>query len=245
MTLHPPSFVQSSGIVGAPIGYTWNADLALDLYGQKDQNPRLYLAIDQASYKAKMSLAVAIAEVIVWRFSGHVDLTDATNRVEAGWASAVDAAYARDLDAEMTHDDDQFPIEGALELALCVLGEANSAYRTGSIYLAEPVVKLATLAAHILPDKDVFQGWLSSAVRALAQAFPRTTDYDRASGVYDASHEKPVPREFFDPPFRYDDNAAAAAIRQFLQSLDPQRNPHLRSADEMRAAGFTGTPYRY
>jgi len=243
MSLQPSAIVQSSGVIGAPIGYTWNADLALELYAQKDQNPRLYQAIDQANFKAKMSLGVAVAEWIVWRFTGHADLTDAINRIEAAWASAVNPVYARDLSARMPHHDD--PIEGALEMALAVLGQTNARYRKGSIYLAEPVVKLATLAVHIMPDKDVFQDWLSSAVRALAQAFPRATDYDRASGVYDASHEKPVPQEFFDPSFRYDDNAAAAAIRQFLQSLDPQRNPYLRSADEMRAAGFTGTPYSY
>jgi hypothetical protein len=174
-----------------------------------------------------------------------VDLVDAIDRIEAAWAGAIDPAYMRDLDADMTHDDDQFPVEGAFELALCLLGETSAEYGEGSIYLAESVVKLATLAAHVLPDKDIFQAWLSPTVRRLAQIFPRTADYDRSSGIYDASHEKPVPREFFDPSFHYDDAAAAAAIRQFLKSLDPRRNPYLSSADEMKAAGFAGTPYNY
>ena len=243
MTLQPPEFVRNSGVVGAPVGYPWNSDLALQLYAEKDQNPRLYAAVDQTNFKAKMSLGVAVAEWIVWRFAGHLDLTDAIDRIEAAWASAVDPIYARDLSCDMDHDDDQFPVEGALELALCVLGESNARYSKGSIYLAEPVVKLASLAAHLLPDKDIFHAWLSPMVRRLAQTFPRTSDYDRVSRKYDASHEIPVPREFFNPSFGYDADAATVAIRNFLQTLDPNRNPYLRSADEIKADGFTGAPY--
>ncbi len=244
MSLKAPGFVNIAGVVGAPLGYPWNSDLALRLYAAKDENPRLYAAIDHANYKAKMSLGVAIAEWIVWRFAGHTDLTDAVYRIEAAWANAIVPLYAGDLTCRMTHDDDKFPVEGALELGLCVLGETNASFCEGSIYLAEPVVKLATVAAQVLPDKDIFSDWLSSTIRRLAQTFPKTTDYDSASGTYDASLEKPVPREFFDQAFTYDDAAATAVIQEFLRTLDPKRNPFLRSADEMNAAGFKGIPYQ-
>jgi hypothetical protein len=243
MPLQPQDHVQKSGVLGAPIGYVWNSQLASELYAEKDQNPQLYDAIDQATLKAKMSLGVAIAEWIVWRFTGHADLADATLRIEAAWAGAIEPIYARDLSCEMTHDDDQFPVEGALELALCVLGETSDRYRDGSLYLAEPVVTLATLAAYLVPDKQVFLDWLSPAVARLVQAFPQTKDFDRVSRAYDTSLENPVPRELFDPSFAYDNAAATVAIRRFLQSLDPRCNAYLRSADEMRADGFTGTPY--
>ncbi len=147
MSDNPPAYIVYAEAAGGRIEYAWNNDIALELYAAKDQNVALYRRIDDASACAKMSLGVAIAEWIVWRFRGHLDLTDALERIEAAWAGAVDPAWVRTLDGEMTHDDDSFPMEGALELGLAVLGETFARYENVERrrYLAEPVVKLATV----------------------------------------------------------------------------------------------------
>lgn len=241
--INPPAYIDNLKIVGAPIKYKWNSDLALKFFAAKDQNVRLYEAVDRCNFRAKMALGIAISECAIWRFQGHADLTDALNRVEAAWASSINPAYARDLKAELTRDDDREIVDAALEMVLAVLGIIDARYRKGSIYLAEPVVRQAVLAQHLLPDKKLFTAWLSETVKRAAETFPRLSEYDEESEFYDASQEAPVPRDFFDPGYQYSQAAAAESVSKFIKALDPGRNPYLRTSEEMKAQGFAGTPY--
>jgi len=239
----PPNFIKSTGIIGAPIKYKWNSDLGLKFYAAKDQNARLYKAIDASQFKAKMAIGAAVTEWIIWRFDGHTNLADAHQRIEAAWVSVIDPLYTKNLSLKMKEDDDAAPVEGALELALCLLGEIHGRYAKGNIYLAERIVNQSMLARHLMPEKKPFDDWLSTTLQRAAEAFPRTTNYDKRTGIFDASGEKPVPREFFDPNFQYTEVHAEAALRAFLQTLDPKQNPYLNTPEEMKAAGFKGTPY--
>ncbi len=63
--------------------------------------------------------------------------------------------------------------------------------------------------------------------------------------TYDAGHEPPVYRAFFEPGFVHNDENAKKAINESLGSLGPKKNPYLCTAEEMIAQGFEGTPYRY
>ena len=240
-----PKYVKESSIAGAPVGYKWNNDVAMKLHAGRDQNIRLYHAVDDASFKAKMSLGVAIAEWNVWRFEGHLPIEDGLLRLEAAWACAIDPLYAKDLRFKLTPSvhEKADPVAGPFEIALAALGVTYARFTKGSIHIAEPVVRQATLATHLIPGKNVFSDWLSAAVRKTVETFPRNATYDTDSELYDASHETPVPREFFENGFAYSGEAATAALREFLRSLDPTRNPYLRSAEELRAEGFKGTPY--
>jgi hypothetical protein len=238
-----PTYIAAAKIVGAPIKYKWNNDLAMDFY-DGTENVRLYDAIDASSFKAKMALGIALTEWIVWRFESHADLSDAHRRIEAAWASVINPLYAKNLELEMSADDDKEVVKGALELALCLLGEANADYTKGSIYLAETVMKQTQLARHLIPNKKEFENWLSDTLRRTAKVFPRGVDYDEDTEIYDASHEKAVPRDFFDPAFRYTEGSAEKALSDFLKTLDPNQNPYLCSAAEMKRHGFKGTPYR-
>jgi hypothetical protein len=227
MSLKIPTYIQKSGIVSVPISYKWNSNIGLHYYAAKDMNIRLYESIDASNFKAKMSIAVAVTEWIVWRFYGQVNLEDALFRVEAAWASSIDSNYINDLSLKMTKDDNIDSIGGALELALCLLGEIDSRYANGNIFLAGRIVNQTMLARHLMPNKKVFNDWLSLIFQRTAKLFPRGAKYDRRIGTYDASHEKPVPRDFFDPAFKYTETAAQEAVRAFLQSLDPKQNPYL------------------
>jgi hypothetical protein len=243
MPRQAPTYIVSAGVIGAPIKYKWNSDIGLGFYDSEVENIKLYEAIDASNFKAKMAIAVAITEWIVWRFDGHTNLSDAHLRVEAAWASAIDPAYAKDLTLQMTKDDDTAPVEGPLELALCLLGEIDALYANGNIFLASRIVYPARLARHLMPTKKVYDDWLSATLRRTAQIFPRGPKYDRKTPTYDASHEKPVPREFFDSALKYSQTASDAALNTFLQTLDPKQNPYLHTPQEMKAKGFKGTPY--
>jgi hypothetical protein len=241
--MNEPEYISELGVVGAPLRYKWSNDLALEFYAAKDQNLKLYDAVDLSTYRAVMALGIVVTECIVWRFKGLTNLTDSMNRVEAAWASSLDPTYARSLKIEFTKDNDREFVEGPLELAMRVLNILDTRFRKGLIYLPGTVVKQAILAQHLFPDKKKFSNWLSDLLKRTAEAFPRTVKYDRKTEIYDASLEKPVPPQFFSTRFTYSEAAARDAWNQFLQSLKPAENPYLRTPDEMIAAGFEGTPY--
>lgn len=226
MPLIPPVDIARSDVISKPVTYSWDSDIGLNLFASKDKNPRLYVAIDEADFRSKMGLGMAITEWVVWRLSGLTDVTDALLRVEAGWTSLTRPALAPKLRFDLTDDHVDDPILGPLEQVQCNLGALAHRYATGYIYLAEVVVRQATLARHVMPDKKVFDGWLSSLLRSLASARPRGPEYDESSEVYDYSHEAPVSRDAFGDTFQ---PAFATAVAQeaFLQSLDPATNPYL------------------
>src|SRR5580704_1778751 len=86
--MNEPEYISELGVIGAPLQYKWSNDLALDFYAAKDQNLKLYDAVDLSNYRAVMALGIVVTECIVWRFKGLANLTDSMNRVEAAWASS-------------------------------------------------------------------------------------------------------------------------------------------------------------
>jgi len=243
MTLQCPDYIRNSGVVGAPLSFEWNDDIALDHLGSKDENPRLYRAIDECSFKAKVAINALVVEWILWRFVGQTEISDGLLRAEAAWAAVIHPLYARRLAFKLNNGRD--PARGVVEMALAVLDRAQIRNTKGSIHLAEMVVKEAMLARRVAPDTKAFDAWVSDVVRRTVSVFPRSGPYDRTTEVYDAAHEKPVPRQFFDPSFQYSGAAVDQALRDFLKGLDPGANPYLRTADEIRAEGFPGTPYQW
>jgi hypothetical protein len=97
-----------------------------------------------------------------------------------------------------------------------------------------------------MSDPTAFDNWLDAALRKGAATFPREVQsYDFEEDFYDFRVERIVPREFFfDPDFEYSDGAAMDVLQKFLDTLDPETNPYLRTADEMKADGYTRSPYK-
>lgn len=221
-----PSYIKAAGVIGAPPKYKWNSDLAMDL--DDVENDRLYDAIDASSFRAKMALGSLLMEWVAWRFHGLVDVSDALLRTEAAWASVIDPTYSKSLDFETEADDDKEKVQAPLESALSDLGDVWTEYVKASIYLAEPVMKLAMLARHLMPDKKQFDGWLSPTLRHTAAVFPRGTTYDERSKIHDASREQPVPRVFFEPDFNPTKQALEAAVATFLAEARASENPYLQ-----------------
>ncbi|MGE0646148.1 MAG: hypothetical protein AB7P24_21040 [Nitrospira sp.] len=246
MSRHQPKYVAEAGVLGSPLLYDWSKDIELKLYAAKDQNVKLCQALDGSNYRAKYSIGIAITEWIIWQFEKHARLDDAHSRIEAAWASAIDPAYAGDLKFKLTRTsvfNETAKIDGPMKLALNFLGSIDAHYATGNIYLAAAVVKQVVLARHVIAEREVLEQWISSTLRQCAQVFPRQVDYDTTTQKYDASHELPVPREFFEPGFTYTPETGKAVLLEFLKTLDYTKNPYLRSPEEMKENGFQGTPY--
>ena len=243
MLKEAPTYILAADAVTAPLKYKWNNDIAMELQ-DGDENKRLVDAIDESSFRAKMALGAVLAEWCVWRFQAHADIADGLRRIEAAWAGVIHPAYSKELEFELLSEHGEQQVEGALALSLAMLGDSFFKYSTGDVWLSGYIKRQAQMARYLAPDAAVFDEWLSNTLRRTAQIFPRGAKYDKKSRVYDASGEKPVPRVFFEPSFQYTEAAATAALNAFLQGLDPQANPYLRTSQEMSASGFAGTPYK-
>ena len=240
-----PDYIKNAKVIGEPISYEWNSDLGLKFYAAQDQNVKLYQAIDKSNFKAKLAIGIAITEWIFYRFEGQAQVADGWKRIEAAWACNVNPLYANDLRFKLTPavHEKGMTIEGPIELALSSLGKMYARFTKGSIDLAEPVVRQAVLARHILGNRKGFDNWLTETVRRSVEVFPRQGDYDKMPQKYGALDEVPVPREFFKPGFVYTPEAGKKSLQEFLETLDYTKNPYLRSPEELEAKGFQGIPY--
>src|SRR5262249_2972734 len=110
--------------------------------------------------------------------------------------------------------------------------------------IAEKVVPLVIVARHVSPVKREFESWLSTVLARLAADFAMDlTHYDRVNKKYDSSYERPVPREVFDPSATVKENESATLVAEFVETLDPRKNPHLADPQKIKEEGFPGVPY--
>ena len=250
MKIQPSEYVKKLDVIDAPIAHKWNVEIACQF--SRKENIKLTDAIDKCSYKAKMAIGALLSEIIAWRFSKHTETKDAFQRIEAAWCCAIDPYYAKEIDFDFSTIDgksiqNSLPHQGALEMSLEHLFVIHMRYAHQDVYLAAAVAVQALMAQHITPKKKAFSAWFSDTLRKTADIFPRRIDEDDFYELdsYDCSHEPPCFREFFEPNFEYTEKSVSEAINRFLQSLKPNDNPYLRSPEEMKAAGFPGTPYTY
>jgi hypothetical protein len=240
-----PAYIRDSKIVGSPITYQWDTEIAAELLER--ENRKLESAVEKLTFKAGFAAGIAITEWIIFRFEGHADLEDAHHRIEAAWAGVIDPAYVISLDKELSGDediDDKEIVGGPLEATLYALGEMFNDYRNINIASAERVVTQALLSRHLLPVKKPFEDWLSSNLRKAFKAFPLNEAlFNSRTEAYNLSHEEAVPREFFESDFVYTHEAVKAALNAMLKEIDPAKNSYLRSAEEMKSQGFKGKPY--
>jgi len=226
MTLTIPKHIDAAAIASAPVTYAWNKKIGLKLVETEGDNTRLFRAIDEADFRGKMGLGLALVEWVVWRLSGLTDVSDALLRLEAGWATLDRPELAPGLDYDLPDEHVLEPVLRPLEQALLALGDLARQYADGNIYLAETVERVAGLARHIAPDPKAFDAWLATVLRTLAAARPRNATYDQDLEVFDYAHEAPVSRDSFGATFTEDD-ATRAAHAAFLQGLDARTNPYL------------------
>jgi len=237
-----PNYISAAKIEATPVDFKWNKTISKKIFSE-EVNDRLFEAVTKSSYKASFAVGIAAMEWVVYRFSGHTNISDALNRIEAAWASAINLVYCRDLQFWLTDKasaaKDQ--VGAPLEISLALLYSMHHRYSTNNLDVSEAACRQILLAQHVVPKAAKFDAWLSQALQKLANTFPQQAEPD--AETYDWSREEIVPQEFFEPDFMYTKESARAALRGFLATLNPGQNPYLRTAEEIKASGFTGTAY--
>ncbi len=246
--LQTPNDIKKSKCAGAPVDFKWNEETSSKFAFDEDLNVRMADAFDAANYRTNVTLAVCVFEWFVRRFEGILDVTDAYLRLEAAWACAINPYYLDETRFEEYTFGDSLPppSDDVLNVGISRIWKPLELYVAGETGLAGECVNLALLTHHVMADPSSFDKWLEAALRKSAKTHPREVeDYDVEADLYDFTAEKIVPREFFfDPEFKYTDKAAIDVLQQFLDSLDPRKNPYLRTTKEMKADGYTRTPYK-
>ena len=229
-----PAYLTALNLSALPVDYEWDDDIFAAFWECNDEdNPRLAEALELISIRAAFALGVACSEWVVARVEGHTDITDALLRIEAAWAATIDQRYAKLPPPSEPSVPSQYA--SPLHLAMKLLSYAHERFTSEAEEVSASAQGLVMMVDHIAGRHQVFEPWLSESLRRCNECFP-------ASEV-PVEQEQPVPKELFEPDFDCRENLVQEALRRFIQTLDPARNPYLCSAEEMLTAGFEGSPY--
>lgn len=241
--LHAPSWVSFDD--RDRVGFAWDDAVggAPDFGGdaQSTQVVRTALRIEP---RARMALAVALTEWIVWRFDGLHDSTQPTAFLEAAWCATADPRYLRFF--ELTRADWLGPVKGPLWCAITHLRHAIAVGVDFPRDLYDGLSYLARLATYVQPTPGPLQAWLPPVVERLEATFPVTPE-DPLADLFSrnpSSRMGPcVARELFDPAEPLRDGAGKRFLQDALDTARRENNPFLATPDELTDARFAGTPY--
>jgi len=223
-----------------PIDYKWSVSIGNKFHGASDDdNPKLGRALGLIDDKASYGLIIAITEWVIVRLSRHLDVSDALQRVEASWAAMIDPRYARLVAPDAPDVDEHVELKGPLWSSLAIMCDCfeEGIAPSNAAGFFDASIALAMLGQHVVGRSPLFKTWLPATLKRLQQQAPNRRQ--------PLAQQPPVLREFFDPagiaPGTED------ALRDaFIATLDPARNPYLRPAAELIAAGlanpYPGTP---
>ena len=186
-------------------------------------------------------MTIATVEWVAWRFVPLSNDVAPFQYLEAAWAGSIDRSYIRYIE----NDIEQWrgPVRGPSTPAMALVNDALfCADQSGDT--AENPAWASNLAILVLTDAKPFIDWRDTITSRLQLHYPPVPqDPDDLFGAKDPRVPH-VPREAFDTAASFDPaTQTEILIRRFLASLQPANNPYLRSAEDMRARGFRGTPY--
>lgn len=233
-----PAYLTTLKLSTLPVDYDWDWEILIPFREcTVEDNPRLAEALDPISTKAAFALGVACFEWVVARVEGHVDTSDALQRVEAAWAAAIDPRYASLPQPPRSTSSPPQEFVRPFHLATKILSDVRATYTDNDLVdkVYSGAQGLVMLVDHVAGRHQAFDPWLADSLRRCHEHFPASED--------PVEEQKPVPREFFEPSFVWSEDAVQEAIRRFVESLDPAANPYLRASEEMLANGFEGQPY--
>jgi hypothetical protein len=230
-----PAHISAASVCGAPIKFAFTEE-ALSAVLLKDA-PKISGGIYACTNQAYLAFSAALVEWIVWRLEGHGDIRQMLDFVESLWAAVIDPRYAKQF--EPPRGDDAFAM-------IC-----NEAWRSANAQrfkLAEDdadfslCVELCMLALHVIPatKKALLNMWVKDALGRLSKlyAVPEVDEDNR-----ERCNGAPIPRQVMDTTRPFDPAETPRLLSEFLAGLDPTRNRYLRTPQELRKAGFQGTPY--
>lgn len=224
-TQAPPDIARA-GITAAPILYEWNGDVSDDiLWVSGEDHPSLARALTSLSLRAGMALLAATAEWVAWRLAGLVDTADALQRIEAGYAAAVDPTRVQMPMPGEPFPDDNGAAHGPLKLARMLLSMGFGAFCRGDHEVLARAFAAILLARHVMPGAEAeaaFEAWLADVLRRANLRFPHT----RAP----LAEQPAIAPSFFEAGADADDAGLRRRMDDFIASLSPSANPYLRPA---------------
>jgi hypothetical protein len=196
---------------------------------------RIGKVVQGMSLRASLSLGIGIGEWLLWRLNGLSPYRQSLQYVEALWARTVDYRYLK-TDRLDRPEDNGDPAVGpllGLEHGLYIMMMDSTLDHPDR---GQSVAQLVPLVRYTLTDASPFDKWLQVTLRRFSDNF--AFDPQNRGGSF-------VPRAFLDPEIPIDTTQISHLLDEQLRSIDYRGNPFLATPEEMLAAGFKGTPYRY
>ncbi len=242
--LHTPPWVRFHD--AGRLHFRWEDAVlsARDLGGDAVCQPVLRTA-QRIEPRARLALAIALTEWIVWRFDGLHTRTEPGAFLEAAWCATADPRYLRSF--ELLRADWRGPVDGPLWCALTHLGHAISRGVDFPRHLYDALSYLTRLALHVQPTAGPLMAWLPLVLDRLALVYPAAPEDPLEADLFarDAAARlgRWVPREVFDLAIPFDGNTGRAFLESVLATARWEENPFLMRPEELRTARFHGKPY--
>jgi hypothetical protein len=197
-----------------------------------------------------------VEEWLVWRFHHAVDVGLFLDHVDSTLAWQIDWRYRdqrllKGLTTEKTRIREVLG-EGIRIVRLAT--DDRMQEHPGAAW--EQSLSLIRILRHELSktERKPFSVWLGWALSRAAKLDPRPRKTPKRKdfedgGAYRAALRStifghPLPREALDPETDYNPARRVEFLSRFLEGLDWQENPFLRSPDDMKKLGFKGVPYK-
>lgn len=215
-----------------------------DLGSEAQAQPVLRTA-QRIEPRARLALAIALTEWIVWRFEGLHTRKEPSAYLEAAWCATADPRYLRAF--ELLRADWRGPVEGPLWCALTQLGHAITRGVDFPRHLFDALAYLTRLAMHVQPSAGPLSAWMPLVLDRLALVYPAAQEDPLVADLFAldsaARLGRWVPREVFDLAIPFDGNTGRAFLESVLATAQWEGNPFLRTPGELRAGRFQGKPY--
>ena len=237
-----PRWIEMSDQERQNLRFIWDDTRALlDFTG--DAAPVMRASM-KMSLRARMVLSMGLYEWIVWRFEGLHNRIEPLQIAQAGWCATVDPRYMRFF--ELTREEWRGPVEGPLWCAATWIQPAMSQGHLFPRGVYDALSFLTRMGLHVLPNLDRFQAWLEAVLNRLIQLYPLTPDNPFEDLFNRRVSQRLGPligRNVLDPAEQPDAKRAVSFLSQTLREARNTRNPFLSSPDDLKEAGFTGSPY--
>jgi hypothetical protein len=225
------------------MAYRWDDAVGVDVL-EGDATEALSAAI-KSSMRARLVLCMGLFEWVVWRFDGLHDRAEPHQILEAGWCATVDPRYLAFF--ELPRQEWLGPVEGPLWCAATWLQQGLSQSHLYSKHVYDCVWLLTRLGAHVAPDAEVFQSWLSLTLERLVANFPEKPD-DPFDDLFERDFQgrfgELIGRSALDPNEPIDLHRAGDFLADVLDHASQAHNPFLATPDVLADLGFAGVPYR-
>lgn len=256
MSIQVPGYINSAGIVGAPLDFKWEG--ALSHIGPVETVNKMFNLIGYKTTCGMLTQAAGIISWGAWRLQGHTDVSVLLNMIEASFAFQVHPHYVDRDGADTWEPEDEPAAESCASELQALLWEGLDADSWWRSYYQphDSAFHSAYVVRHIMPKnkKKIFSNWLEGMLARILKIAPKPDEQpiknlkelspEEKADYYARHWGEALPPQVLDLEFDYKCDMREDLVNRFLSELDWKNNPFLRSPKEMKSLGFKGTPYQ-